>query len=94
MFVIVITNRWNYMVAGGLHPRGFHVINIILHGIVSVLLLWVVSVCLSGQLSVFGAPQASLLCALLFAVHPIHAESVRTFLYATGLLNVRNEFIE
>ena len=64
------------MLAGGLYPRGFHVVNIMLHGAVSVLLLRVASVCLSGQLSVFGAPRASLLCALLFAVHPVHTENV------------------
>ena len=71
-------HRWNYWFAGGLHPCGFHVVNIILHGLVSVVLLWIASVCFCGQLSEFGAPRASLLCALLFATHPIHTESVST----------------
>ena len=77
-FYYFFSHRWNYWLAGGLHPFGFHVVNIILHGVVSVILLWVASVCFCGQLSEFWAPRASLLCALLFAVHPIHAESVST----------------
>ena len=76
--LLFFSHRWNYWLAGGLHPCGFHVVNIILHGVVSVILLWVASVCFCGQLSEFGAPRASLLCALLFAVHPIHTESVST----------------
>ncbi|XP_071084999.1 protein O-mannosyl-transferase TMTC4-like [Haliotis cracherodii] len=79
----VMTYRWNYAWAGGLHPRGFHVVNIVLHGLVSVIFLAVFSVLMSGyqvdQESarlVFASPRAALLCAVLFAVHPIHTESV------------------
>ncbi|XP_048246983.1 protein O-mannosyl-transferase TMTC4-like [Haliotis rufescens] len=79
----VMTYRWNYAWAGGLHPRGFHVVNIVLHGLVSVIFLAVFSVLMSGYQvdqesarPVFASPRASLLCAVLFAVHPIHTESV------------------
>ncbi|XP_071084993.1 protein O-mannosyl-transferase TMTC4-like [Haliotis cracherodii] len=79
----VMTYRWNYAWAGGLHPRGFHVVNIVLHGLVSVIFLAVFSVLMSGYQvdqesarPVFASPRAALLCAVLFAVHPIHTESV------------------
>lgn len=77
----VLTFRWSHSLAGGLFPTGFHIVNIILHGIVSALLLSVFSVLFSecaikDQKLSFGCPRASLLCAILFAVHPIHTESV------------------
>ncbi|XP_046569301.1 protein O-mannosyl-transferase TMTC4-like [Haliotis rubra] len=79
----VMTYRWNYAWAGGLHPRGFHVVNIVLHGLVSVIFLAVFSVLMSGYQvdqesarPVFASPRAALLCAVLFAVHPIHTESI------------------
>lgn len=61
---------------------GFHVVNILLHGAVSVLMLDVFSVLFGGlQYTSEGrrvrlAPRASLLAALLFAVHPVHTECV------------------
>ncbi|XP_046569570.1 protein O-mannosyl-transferase TMTC4-like [Haliotis rubra] len=81
--ITVMTYRWNYAWAGGLHPRGFHVVNIVLHGLVSIIFLAVFSVLMSGYQvdqesarPVFASPRAALLCAVLFAVHPIHTESV------------------
>ncbi|KAI0240289.1 Protein O-mannosyl-transferase TMTC4 [Lamellibrachia satsuma] len=78
----VLTFKLNALVAGGLHPRGFHVINILLHAVVSVVFLRVFSVLLGGAQSSqgaeigFTAPRASFLCGVLFAVHPIHTEAV------------------
>ncbi|XP_071084997.1 protein O-mannosyl-transferase TMTC4-like [Haliotis cracherodii] len=79
----VMTYRWNYAWSGSLHPEGFHVVNIVLHGLVSVIFLAVFSVLMSGyqvdqesSRPVFASPRAALLCAVLFAVHPIHTESV------------------
>lgn len=60
----------------------FHIVNIILHSLVSVLMLAVFSLVLAGYQNdregqpLFGAPKASLACAILFAIHPIHTESV------------------
>ncbi|XP_060065746.1 protein O-mannosyl-transferase TMTC4-like [Ylistrum balloti] len=79
----VLTYRWSHSLAGGLFPKGFHIVNILLHSIVSTLMLSVFSIVFSectvaketGTLA-FGNPRASLLCAILFAVHPIHTESV------------------
>ncbi|XP_067670556.1 protein O-mannosyl-transferase TMTC4-like [Haliotis asinina] len=78
-----ITYRWNYAWAGSMQPEGFHVVNIVLHGLVSVIFLAVFSVLMSGYQvdqdsarPVFASPRAALLCAVLFAVHPIHTESV------------------
>ena len=61
---------------------GFHVVNILLHGGISILMLDVYSVLFGGlQYTSKGrrvhlAPRASLLAALLFAVHPVHTECV------------------
>nr|XP_048277687.1 protein O-mannosyl-transferase TMTC4 isoform X2 [Myodes glareolus] len=78
----VLTFRINYYLSGGFHPVGFHVVNILLHGGISILTLDVFSVLFGGlQYTSKGrrvhlAPRASLLAALLFAVHPVHTECV------------------
>ncbi|KAJ8401259.1 hypothetical protein AAFF_G00384900 [Aldrovandia affinis] len=78
----VLTFRLNYLLAGGLHPVGFHVLNIALHSAISVLMIDVFAI-LIGGLAYDGrgnrlnqAPKASSLAALFFAVHPVHTESV------------------
>ncbi|XP_030878050.1 protein O-mannosyl-transferase TMTC4-like [Leptonychotes weddellii] len=78
----VLTFRINYYLCGGFHPMSFHVINILLHGGISVLMVDVFSVLLGGlQYTSRGrrlnlAPRSSLLAALLFATHPVHTECV------------------
>ncbi|XP_027292837.1 protein O-mannosyl-transferase TMTC4 isoform X4 [Cricetulus griseus] len=78
----VLTFRINYYLSGGFHPVGFHVVNILLHGGISILMLDVFSVLFGGlQYTSKGrrahlAPRASLLATLLFAVHPVHTECV------------------
>ncbi|KAM7111667.1 protein O-mannosyl-transferase TMTC4 isoform 2-T4 [Molossus nigricans] len=78
----VLTFRINYYLSGGFHPMSFHVVNILLHGGISVLMVDVFSVLFGGlQYSSKGrrldlAPRSSLLAALLFAVHPVHTECV------------------
>ncbi|XP_067669520.1 protein O-mannosyl-transferase TMTC4-like [Haliotis asinina] len=88
-----ITYRWNYAWAGSMQPEGFHFVNIILHGLVSVIFLAVFSVLMSGYQvdqesarPVFASPRAALLCAVLFAVHPIHTESVAGIVGRADLL--------
>ena len=78
--------RISYLLGGGLSPAWFHIPNIILHGIVSVLLLLVFSILFGGyevdpdsEKVRFKAAKSAFLCALLFAVHPIHTESVSTW---------------
>ena len=88
----ILTFRFNYWLAGGLKPWEFHLFNVILHAVVSVLTLKLFSVFIStrkktsneNEISLtgkstsiqFSAPKASLVGALIFAVHPIHTESV------------------
>lgn len=74
--------RINYYLSGGFHPVSFHMVNILLHGGISVLMVDVFSVLFGGlhytskgrRLNL--APRSSLLAALLFAVHPVHTECV------------------
>ncbi|XP_057163286.1 protein O-mannosyl-transferase TMTC4 isoform X2 [Ursus arctos] len=78
----ILTFRINYYLCGGFHPVSFHVINILLHGGISVLMVDVFSVLFGGlQYTRKGrrlnlAPRSSLLAALLFAAHPVHTECV------------------
>ncbi|XP_073520308.1 protein O-mannosyl-transferase TMTC4 isoform X1 [Phyllobates terribilis] len=87
----VLTFRVSYALAGGLHPVGFHVTNIILHCMVSVLMLDVFSLLFGGKTCDKGkkmiyAPKAALLSALLFAVHPVHTECVAGIVGRADLL--------
>ncbi|KAL4219888.1 Protein O-mannosyl-transferase tmtc4 [Mactra antiquata] len=89
----VLTYRLSYYLGGGLNPVVFHLPNIFLHGVVSVLLLAMFSLLFggytvameTGQLE-FKAAKSSFLCALLFAVHPIHTESVSGIVGRADLL--------
>lgn len=74
MTSIFILFRLNYLISG-LEPCSFHFVNIILHGIVCILILRVISVVLLKLLE-DESPKAAFISALLFAVHPIHTESV------------------
>lgn len=63
----VLTFRLNYMFSE-LEPMSYHLINVILHGVVCIIFMKVCSLFLSSL--------PSFLSALLFAVHPIHTEAV------------------
>ncbi|MDQ6622343.1 MAG: tetratricopeptide repeat protein [Verrucomicrobiota bacterium] len=58
----------NYQL-GGTNPWSYHLVNLLLHGLVSVLVYLLV-------LQIFQAQPAALIAALLFAVHPVHSEAV------------------
>ncbi|CAL9697238.1 unnamed protein product [Knipowitschia caucasica] len=60
--------RFNYAL-GGLDPSGYHLVNILLHGMVTGLFTALSRLLLGGGLW-------SLLSGLLFAAHPIHTEAV------------------
>ncbi len=64
----VATFRLNYL-WGELEPMSYHLVNILLHGVVCYLYVTLVSLVMS---SVWPA----LIAGLLFAVHPIHTEAV------------------
>ncbi|KAF7656930.1 hypothetical protein LDENG_00034290 [Lucifuga dentata] len=78
----VLTFRLNYLLAGGLHPVGFHVLNIILHAVISALMIDMFAILIGGLAYdekgriLSRAPKTSLLAALFFAAHPVHTESV------------------
>ncbi|XP_008280439.1 protein O-mannosyl-transferase TMTC4 isoform X2 [Stegastes partitus] len=77
----VLTFRLNYLVAGGLHPVGFHVLNILLHAVISALMIDVFAILIGGLAYdekgriLNHAPKTSLLAAVFFAAHPVHTES-------------------
>ncbi|KAL4608814.1 transmembrane and TPR repeat-containing protein 4 [Arapaima gigas] len=80
----VLTFRLNYFLAGGLHPMGFHVLNIALHSIISLLMIDVFTILIGGSVS--QVSKAVVLAALFFAVHPIHTESVAGIVGRADLL--------
>ncbi|CAH1726692.1 protein O-mannosyl-transferase Tmtc3 [Aphis gossypii] len=64
----VLTFRWNYMIHQ-LEPMGYHLVNILLHAITSVLYYRVCHTIMASEFTSFMA-------AMLFAIHPIHTEAV------------------
>lgn len=88
----VLSFRLNYFLAGGLHPVGFHVLNIALHAVISALMIDMFDI-LTGGLAydeerrrLHQAPKTSLLAALFFAAHPVHTESVAGIVGRADLL--------
>uniref|UniRef100_A0A3B4ZNR6 dolichyl-phosphate-mannose--protein mannosyltransferase n=1 Tax=Stegastes partitus TaxID=144197 RepID=A0A3B4ZNR6_9TELE len=88
----VLTFRLNYLVAGGLHPVGFHVLNILLHAVISALMIDVFAILIGGLAYdekgriLNHAPKTSLLAAVFFAAHPVHTESVAGIVGRADLL--------
>jgi len=87
-----VLNVWTL----GMKPFGFHLINLLLHGLVTVLLYRVV-------VELLAMPRAAWAAAVLFAVHPIHSEAVAAavgraellaaaLLLAAWLLHLRGRF--
>ncbi|XP_013381670.1 transmembrane and TPR repeat-containing protein 1-like [Lingula anatina] len=66
----VLSFRLNYML-GGLNPVSFHVVNVALHTIATLLF---VHIC--DTLVYRPSSHLALLAGLLFAVHPVHTEAV------------------
>ena len=70
--IYLYTFRWNNWLHG-LHPYGFHVINVFLHMLVTALFT---HLC---HMVVFPSKlRPTILAGVLFAVHPIHTEAVST----------------
>ena len=65
----VLTFRMNYLIHA-LTPHGYHLVNVVLHGLVTFLF---VHYC---QTIAESAGKVSLIAGVLFAVHPIHTEAV------------------
>jgi Flp pilus assembly protein TadD len=66
-YPLVHSSFWMEYQLWGLNPTGYHVINIVLH-VIAALMLWRV-------LALLGLPGAWAV-ACIFAVHPVHVESV------------------
>ena len=64
----ILSYALNYAVHGN-EPRGYHAVNIVLHGIASALVVLMLA-------AMFGDVLAAAIAGILFAVHPIHTEAV------------------
>ena len=81
--IYILFNRLNKIIAGALDSKPFHLVNIILHCVVCSIFIVFVSIILGDGKSftsrgsfVFRMPEVSTTSAVLFAVHPVHSESV------------------
>ena len=74
----ILTYAWNHA-AGGLNPGGYHLVNVLLHALVSVLVFAVVRA-LGASLAI------GIAAGVLYAVHPIHAEAVSNIVGRAELL--------
>ncbi|XP_023716929.1 protein O-mannosyl-transferase Tmtc3 [Cryptotermes secundus] len=63
----ILTFRWNYSLHQ-LEPMGYHLVNMMLHGIVCLMYF--------RMCSMFLSEISSFIASMLFAVHPIHTEAV------------------
>ncbi|XP_074660010.1 protein O-mannosyl-transferase TMTC3-like isoform X2 [Tubulanus polymorphus] len=63
----VLTFRLNYAISE-LEPMSYHLVNLVLHGIVCIMYL--------RMCRMFFSQSTSFLASILFAVHPIHTEAV------------------
>ncbi len=66
-YPLVHSSFWIEYQLWGLHPLGYHLVNVLIHAI-NAILLWRI-------LKWFGVPGAWF-AALVFAIHPVHVESV------------------
>ncbi|GAB4337293.1 MAG: tetratricopeptide repeat protein [Candidatus Abyssubacteria bacterium] len=60
---------------GGDNPAGYHALNIAIH-VINALLVYACSLMIMDALGVARRKEAALVCALLFAVHPINTQPV------------------
>lgn len=67
----VFTTFWVEYQVWGLNPMGYHIVNVLLH-VANALLVWRLCV----MLGVPGGHAAGWLIAMIFALHPVHVESV------------------
>lgn len=80
----ILSFRFDYIIGGGLNPLVFHVTNIVLHSMVSILFCVVVN---ELQYTLNLTPSTGngnkwlfpMLSGLLFASHPIHTECVSIY---------------
>ena len=76
--ITTLTYRWNWLLSG-LDTSGYHLVNILLHALVSCQMVFV------GETVMGLSFEESGMAGMLFAVHPVHTESV---LYLVGRADI------
>ena len=75
----VLSFQLDHWLAGGKHPYTFHMTNIVLHGVASLLYLLVVTCVLRQTADTdcgWNVHPRAIIAAVIFAVHPVHTECV------------------
>lgn len=68
----VLTFKLNFFIHG-LSPFGYHFVNVLLHAIVSVMFF------IFCEANIFHNLKLSFVAGMVFAVHPVHTEAVRSW---------------
>jgi hypothetical protein len=77
--LVMLTYLFNYRL-GGLNPFGFHLLNLMIHILISFIIF-------RFTLMMTGRYGASLVAALIFALHPVHTENVSSVAGRKDLLS-------
>ena len=86
----ILTFRLNYWFAGDLNPFIFHLTNVIVHTVVCILYYQVCRYLCEppNEARIYDWSLIPLIASLMFAVHPVHTESVRKlFSHRRGIHN-------
>lgn len=72
----ILSYKFNILLTDSLDPISFHLTNIILYTVLSILTMFLYSTIIKSQKGYIGNDDTPFLSSILFSVHPVHVEAV------------------